>query len=153
MCSATLRKQKKTQKGTTPTSSLTTQYVDSKKCLMFFLDCILYVYISCFQYLKLFKTTTTAMHFIFSRQSSEKFDVTSRPLSKADTFEDTDVDGQPPESFLVVRNLSLVLRECLGTIMNLLTYHIFQWVHLFDFSLTQISNQPIVWQRNTACSR
>ncbi|XP_039891289.1 collagen alpha-1(VII) chain isoform X6 [Simochromis diagramma] len=33
--------------------------------------------------------------------SSEKFDVNSRPLSKADTFEDTDVDGQPPESFFV----------------------------------------------------
>ncbi|XP_039457387.1 collagen alpha-1(VII) chain isoform X3 [Oreochromis aureus] len=33
--------------------------------------------------------------------SSEKFDITSRPLSKEDTFEDTDVDGQPPESFLV----------------------------------------------------
>uniref|UniRef100_A0AAX7SSY6 Uncharacterized protein n=1 Tax=Astatotilapia calliptera TaxID=8154 RepID=A0AAX7SSY6_ASTCA len=34
-------------------------------------------------------------------KSSEKFDITSRPLSKADTFEDTDVDGQPPESFFV----------------------------------------------------
>lgn len=46
MCSATPRKQKKTQKGTTPTSSLTTQYVDSEVS-----DVIFSLYTVCLHFL------------------------------------------------------------------------------------------------------